>query len=110
MLHELVFATEKFLTNLTLVRLLLCVNQVMPVEMILVSKQFVANVTLVLLYQTVLWGMLDTSTAVTRAPAQLAVRSCFPRMHRQVPSQMISVTKPFAAEHTLILDKFPSVP
>jgi hypothetical protein len=84
MLHELVFATEEFLTNLTMVWLLFCVNQEMPVKMILISKHFVANVTLMLFYQAVLWRMLDTSTTVTRGLAQLTIWSCFPRMHRQM--------------------------
>jgi hypothetical protein len=69
MLYELVFAAEKFLTNLTVVRLLLRVNQVMPVKMILISEHLAANVALVLLYQAVLRGMLNTGATVTRGLA-----------------------------------------
>jgi hypothetical protein len=69
MLRELVFATEKFLTNLTLVRLFFRVNQEMPVKMILISKHFVANVTFMLLNQAVLWRMLNASATVTRGLA-----------------------------------------
>jgi hypothetical protein len=50
MLHEFVLATEMFLTNITLVWLLFCVDQGMPVEVILISKHFAANITLMLLY------------------------------------------------------------
>jgi hypothetical protein len=74
---------EKLLTNLALVWVPFCVNQEMFVKLILMSI-FVANITLMLFYQVVLWRMLNTSIPVMRGLAQLTICSYFTRMHRQV--------------------------